>query len=41
MIEQFKSDMQPIVTPEQSRILTEVLKQVHIEPGNMTFNFSF
>jgi RNA polymerase sigma factor (sigma-70 family) len=41
LIEQAKADMQPLLTPEQARILAEVLPFIKLEPGNASFNFSF
>ncbi|MGO8930573.1 MAG: RNA polymerase sigma factor [Limisphaerales bacterium] len=41
IIEQFKADSQTILTPEQSRILAEVLTHAQVEPGRLGFNFNF
>jgi RNA polymerase sigma factor (sigma-70 family) len=41
MIEQFKVDTQTLLTPEQSRILAEVLTHIQVEPGKVGFNFNF
>ncbi len=38
---QFKAEMQSFVTPEQARILAEVLTHIQLEPGRFGFNFSF
>jgi len=41
MIEQFKADTQPLLTPEQTRILAEVLTHIQVEPGKLGFTFNF
>jgi hypothetical protein len=41
MIGQFKADTQPLLTPEQTRILAEVLTHIQAEPGKLGFNFNF
>jgi RNA polymerase sigma factor (sigma-70 family) len=41
MIEQFKVDTQPLLTPEQTTILAEVLTHIQVEPGKLSFNFNF
>ena len=41
MIEQFKADTQPLLAPEQTRILAEVLTHIQVEPGKLGFNFNF
>ena len=41
LIEQAKADMQPLLTPEQARILAGLLTNLNLESGNASFNFSF
>ena len=41
IVEQFKAETQPLLTPEQSRILAEVLTHFQLEPGKSSFSFSF
>ena len=41
MIEQFKADTQPLLAPEQTRILAEVLTHIQVESGKLGFNFNF
>ncbi len=41
MIEQFKTETQSFLTPEQSRILADVLTHFRFDPGNSSFNFGF
>jgi hypothetical protein len=41
VMDQFKTEAQSILTPEQARIFTEVLSHFELKPGNLTFNFSF
>ena len=41
VIERFKSDMQPVLNPEQARIFAELLTHIQAEPGKFGFNFSF
>jgi hypothetical protein len=41
MIEQFKTDMQGMLTPDQTAIFGEVMKQVKLDGRNLSFNFNF
>ena len=41
MVEQFKGETQTFLAPEQSRILSEVLTHIQLEPGKSSFNFTF
>ena len=41
MIEQFKTDMPSLLTPEQARIFAEVLTHIQLEGGRSTINFNF
>lgn len=41
MIEQFKTQTQSVLTPEQTGILADVLTHFHFDPGSSTFNFGF
>ena len=41
VMDQFKTEAQSILTPEQSRIFGEVLSHFELKPGNFTFNFNF
>jgi len=41
MIEQFKVEMQPLLTPEQAGIFEEVLTHIQFEPGKSSINFNF
>ena len=42
MVEQFKSDMPRLLTPEQARIFTGILPLMHFQPGtNNSFSFTF
>jgi hypothetical protein len=40
-MDQFKTDAQDILTPEQARIFADVISHFAIEAGNFTFNFKF
>jgi cyclopropane fatty-acyl-phospholipid synthase-like methyltransferase len=40
-VEQFKGETQTFLEPEQSRILSEVLTHIQLEPGKSSFNFNF
>jgi hypothetical protein len=39
--EQFKAEMQTLLTPEQARILAGVLPHIQLEPGKFGFDFTF
>jgi hypothetical protein len=41
MIEQFKTEMPSLLTPEQARISSEVLTHFQLEAGRSTINFNF
>ena len=41
IVEQFKAKAQTFLAPEQSRILSEVLTHIQLEPGKSSFNFNF
>jgi RNA polymerase sigma factor (sigma-70 family) len=41
MMNQFKTDVQGILTPEQARIFAEVISHFDLQPGNLSFNFNF
>ena len=41
MIEQFKTDMPSLLTPEQASIFAEVLTHFQLEGGRSTINFNF
>jgi hypothetical protein len=41
MIDQFKTETQPLLTSEQSRILAEVLTHLKLSMESRNFNFSF
>jgi RNA polymerase sigma factor (sigma-70 family) len=41
MIEQFKAETQSLLTPDQARILAEVLTHIQLKPGEFGFNFNF
>jgi len=41
VMDQFKTEAQSILTPEQARIFGEVISHFELKPGNFTFNFNF
>ena len=41
IVEQFKAETQTILTPEQSKVLAEVLTHFQLDPRQFGFNFNF
>lgn len=41
IMDQFKAQIQALLTPEQARIFTELVTHFQVEPGKFGYNFSF